>query len=217
MIHSIPRLYPILDTKVLAKRRFPLLEAARLLLDGGVHLMQWRCKTAIGRREIEELDKLAELCARSSARLIVNDRADVAAMIHAPGVHVGQHDLPPDAVRRLMGPAAVIGFSTHNPQQFIEATGEPVDYIAIGPIFGTATKENPDPEVGLEVLSRCVRETSLPVVAIGGITRDNARQVFEAGAASVAVVGDLFPDSCTADTLRQRLSEWTGLLESAVL
>lgn len=216
-MNAMPRLYPILDVTLLAQRKLPVLEAARVLLDSGIHLMQWRCKTAIGRRELDELDRLAELCARASAMLIVNDRADVAAMVEAPGVHVGQQDLAPEAVRRLMGPAAFIGFSTHNHQQFIQATGEPVDYIALGPIFGTTTKENPDPEVGVEMLARCASETHLPLVAIGGITRANAQQVLEAGAASLAVIGDLFPDPCTPDALRQRLAEWAMATEAAVL
>ena len=209
---TLPKLYPILDTGLLERRQFPLIEAARIFLESGVHLLQWRCKSVIGREQLEQLDRLMSLCQKHSAMLIVNDRADVAMMAGAPGVHIGQEDLPPAMVRQLLGPRATIGYSTHNREQFIAGTKLAVDYLALGPIFGTTNKENPDPVVGLEELASCAGLTTLPVVAIGGITRSNARQVLAQGAASVAVIGDLVPDSCSADSLRHRLHEWMGLL-----
>ena len=214
---TIPKLYPILDTGLFERRQFPLLEAARLLLEAGVHLIQGRCKTAIGPEQVKQVDRLVALCGKHSAALIVNDRADLALMTGAGGVHVGQDDLPPTSVRQLVGPRALLGFSTHNRSQFLEATKMPVDYLAIGPIFGTRNKENPDPAVGLETLKLCAGLTRLPVVAIGGITRVNAQQIFAEGAASVAVIGDLVPDPCDADLLRHRIDAWMRLTESPVV
>ncbi len=208
----LPRLYPILDTALYAQRQFSLLEAARLLVDSGVHLMQWRCKVAVGTAELNELEELQELCQRSGATLVVNDRADLALMIGARGVHVGQTDLHPRAVRQLAGPQALLGYSTHNREQFLHAARLPVDYLALGPIYGTVNKESPDPEVGLETLQLCSGLTRLPVVAIGGITRANALKVFAAGAASVAVIGDLVPEHCDGGTFRHRLNEWLRIL-----
>lgn len=209
---NIPRLYPILDTKLFERRQFPLLEAARIFLESGIHLLQWRCKSTIGRDELDQVDKLVALCQRHSANLIVNDRADVAIMSGAQGVHVGQDDLPPPMVRQLMGPRVLLGYSTHNHEQFFEGTRLPVDYLAFGPIFGTTNKANPDPSVGLEKLKLCAGLTNLPIVAIGGITRANALQVLSEGASSVAVIGDLVPDPCDADSLRQRLHSWMRIL-----
>jgi thiamine-phosphate pyrophosphorylase len=209
---TLPRLYPILDTGVFERRQFPLLEGARIFLECGVHLLQWRCKTTIGREQLAEVDRLMALCHRHSAALIVNDRADVALMTGAQGVHVGQGDLPPEMVRQILGPRALIGYSTHNREQFFAGTKLPVDYLALGPIFGTTNKQNPDPNVGLDTLNLCAGLTSLPVVAIGGITRANAKEVVAEGAASVAVIGDLVPDPCDADSLRQRVHAWMRIL-----
>ena len=214
---TIPKFYPILDAALFERRQFPLLEAARLLLESGVHLIQWRCKTTIGSEQLTQIDRLVALCSKHSAALIVNDRADLALMAGAGGVHVGQDDLPPASVRQLVGPRTLVGFSTHTRSQFLEGTKMPVDYLAIGPIFGTRNKENPDPAVGLETLKLCADLTRLPVVAIGGITRGNAKQVFAAGAASVAVIGDMVPDPCDADTLRQRIHAWMWLTEGPVV
>ncbi|MFL6284963.1 MAG: thiamine phosphate synthase, partial [Pyrinomonadaceae bacterium] len=124
--------------------------------------------------------------------LIINDRADIALALGADGVHLGQDDMPPEAARSLLGGGAVVGFSTHGVEQAIAAARLPVDYIAVGPIFKTASKENPDPVVGLEGLRR-VREAvgRLPLVAIGGVTRENVPSVLDAGADSVAVISAL--------------------------
>src|SRR5258708_29563819 len=128
-----------------------------------------------------ELEEVAALCHRAGVTLVVNDRADLARLVGA-AVHLGQDDLPPAAVRRVLGAAGAIGFSTHNEAQLRAAAAEPVDYIALGPIFGTASKENPDPVVGLAELRRLRPLTTPPLVAIGGITPANALSVIAAHA-----------------------------------
>ncbi len=128
------------------------------------------------------------------------------------GLHLGQDDLPPALARRIVGDQAVIGFSTHNAEQLRAAAAEPVDYLALGPIFPTASKERPDPVVGLVRLSQWRPLTDRPLVAIGGITRDNAVSVLQAGADSVAVIRDLLPEPCTTESVRQRVKEWLHLL-----
>src|SRR5262249_51808870 len=140
--------------------------------------------------------------------LVVNDRADLAVLFGAI-LHLGQDDLPPAAARRVTGPNVRIGFSTHNETQLRSADAEPVDYLAIGPIFGTASKQNPDPVVGIRELARLRPLTAKPLVAIGGITRSNATAVIDAGADSVAIIGDLFPEEGTIET---RVVEWVRLL-----
>lgn len=129
------------------------------------------------------------------ARLIINDRVDIALALRADGVHLGQTDLEPEAARRVLGEGFIIGYSTHNLEQAVEAVRLPIDYLAVGPVFATTSKENPDPMVGLEGLSRIRLEIGdFPLVAIGGITRENARSVIEAGADSVAVIGALLSE-----------------------
>lgn len=139
---------------------------------------------------------------------MINDRVDIALMIGAAGVHLGQEDLPPQAARKLLGPNAIIGFSTHTLEQAVEAAKMPVDYIAFGPIFPTSTKENPDPTVGLERL-REIREATgkIPLVAIGGITRENAASVFEAGADSIALISDLISHAATIASKYREFNE----------
>jgi thiamine-phosphate pyrophosphorylase len=140
----------------------------------------------------------------------VNDRADIARLLGA-ALHLGQDDLLPSEARRIRGADTPIGYSTHNERQLLAAISQPADYLALGPIFGTASKQNPDPEVGVEELRRLRPLTDRPLVAIGGIARSNALQVIRAGADSVAVIGDLFPES---GTIRSRAREWLDLLSS---
>jgi thiamine-phosphate pyrophosphorylase len=144
-------------------------------------------------------------------QLIINDRADIAALLNA-GVHVGQDDLEPAVARRLLGPDAMLGYSTHNASQLLAADAELATYLALGPIFVTASKENPDPVLGLNELARLRPLTQRPLVAIGGITRLNARSALDAGADSVAVIADLLAESVTAKTLTQRIAEWLQLV-----
>jgi len=138
----------------------------------------------------------AKIAFRPGVQLIINDRVDVALAVGAHGVHLGQDDMPPEAARKLLGPDAIIGYSTHNIEQAIAATKLPIDYLALGPIFATTTKTDTAPVLGLEGL-RVVRQMigSFPLVAIGGITHANAREVIQAGADSVAVINAVLADS----------------------
>jgi thiamine-phosphate pyrophosphorylase len=134
-------------------------------------------------------------------------------MLLDAGEHLGQDDLPPQDARRLIGPGRLLGFSTHNEAQLRAAASEPVDYAAIGPIFGTTSKEKPDPVVGIEELSRLRTIAARPLVAIGGITRENVMSVLDAGADSVAVIGDLLPAGCNFESMRERMEQWQNLVK----
>ena len=204
----LPVFYPILDYETAERRGIAPADAARQILDAGARILQFRYKKFFSREAMAEAERIAELCANAGATFVMNDRADIARLLGA-ALHLGQDDLPPRAARRLVGEKTIIGFSTHNEMQLLAAASDPVDYLALGPIFGTASKENPDPVVGIEELRRLRKLTDRPVVAIGGITRENARAVIEAGADSVAVIGDLF----SADgRVGERVREWIHLL-----
>jgi thiamine-phosphate pyrophosphorylase len=139
---------------------------------------------------------------RLGIRVIINDRVDIAIAVKADGVHLGQDDLPPGRARLLLGESRIIGFSTHTLEQALAADLEPVDYVAIGPIYQTSTKENPDRVVGLEKVSEVRRSISKPLVAIGGITLHTALSVSEAGADSIAVISDLLSAGDIAERMR---------------
>ena len=209
----LPRVYPILDTEALAARGILLETAAAAFLDGGAGILQIRHKGHWSREVFATARTVARLCLECGVPLIVNDRADFALLLEA-GLHVGQDDLPPRDARRLMGSDVVIGFSSHNPQQLCAAGGEPVDYVALGPVFATASKRNPDPVTGVEQVTRCRALLEQPLVAIGGITLANAPDVLRAGADSVAVIAGLLPESPTAQSLRQRMEEWIQLAKT---
>ena len=209
---SLPAFYPILDTGVAARHGIGSVTAARQLLDSGVRILQVRHKGFLSREILETIERISQMCRDAGALFVVNDRADIARLTGA-ALHLGQDDLPPSAARKITGPDLIIGFSTHNEKQLRAAASEPVDYLALGPIFGTATKENPDPVVGLEELRRLRPLTGRPLVAIGGITRANAGAVLDAGADSVAVIGDLFPGDLFPEegNLRARAAEWLAV------
>ncbi len=183
------RLYAILDGQCFPQAN-SLFTAAEELVTAGCTLLQYRNKSNNAR---QMLDHARELRNRlpASVKLIMNDRADLCLATGFDGVHVGQDDLSPESVRRIIGPNRWLGVSTHNPEQLAEADQTSADYLAIGPVFATSTKENPDPVVGLEGVRRARQLTRKPLVAIGGITRANAASVIEAGAHSVAVISDL--------------------------
>lgn len=210
---KLPRVYPILDSESLAARGLRLETAAAALLEGGAGILQIRHKGHWGRDSFAAAQTVARFCAEAGATLIVNDRADFAMLLGA-GLHVGQDDLAPRDARRLMGSEPVMGFSSHNPKQLCAAGGEPVDYVALGPVFATASKRNPDPTVGVAEVSNCRALLEKPLVAIGGITLENAADVWKAGADSVAVIAGILPDPATAQTLRQRMEEWSKLAKS---
>lgn len=189
---ELPRLYAILDASC-----FPeapgLLAAAEELAAAGVTLIQYRNKQGSARQMLEAARELKRLVG-SRVKLILNDRADLTLAAGFDGVHLGQGDLSPQAARGLIGPDRLLGVSTHNPEQIAEACKTDADYLAIGPVFATDSKANPDPVVGLDGVRRARELTRKALVAIGGITRNNARSVIEAGADSVAVISDLIRD-----------------------
>jgi thiamine-phosphate pyrophosphorylase len=209
---NLPRLYPILDTESLAGRGVAIQAAAAAFLEGGAGILQIRHKGHWNRDVFESARQVARLCREAGAPLIVNDRADFAMLLEA-GLHVGQDDLAPGDARRLLGPGAVIGFSSHHADQLSAAGAEPVDYVAFGPVFPTASKRNPDPVVGVEQIRRCRALVEKPLVAIGGITLDNALDAIRAGADSVAVIAGLLPQTATARSLRERMEEWQLLVK----
>jgi thiamine-phosphate pyrophosphorylase len=209
----LPRIYSIVDTESLSARGIAVEVAAAAFLDGGAGILQIRHKGHWSRGVFESARAVARLCREAGAPLIVNDRADIALLLEA-GLHVGQDDLAPRDARKLMGPDAVIGFSSHNIDQLSAAGGEPVDYVAFGPIFLTASKQNPDPVVGVAEVRRCRALVEKPLVAIGGITLDNALSVLHAGADSLAVIAGLLPESPTAFSLRKRMEEWQQLVKA---
>ncbi len=198
-----PALYAILDPSIGGKTSLPL---ALQLADAGVRLMQLRDKRATPRELEARAREFTEKLSRRGVRLIVNDRPDIAAIAGAGGVHVGQEDLPVEEARRICGAPGWVGVSTHNLEQLREAVGTSADYIAVGPLFPTATKENPEPVVGIEFLRAARGLTRKPLVAIGGITVERAEEVFRAGADSVAVIRDLAPASDPAARARDYLA-----------
>ena len=198
------RLYPITDTKI---SRLSHARQVAQLTEGGAPLIQLREKGLAPREFYREAEIAMRVAHNNGAHLIINDRADIALALGASGVHLGQDDLPPDAARRLLGPDAIIGLSTHSVAQAQLAAGMPINYLAIGPIFSTSTKVNSEPVVGLDGLRR-VRDVvgAVPLVAIGGITAGNAPLVISAGADAVAVISALFAEeSGISDTTRNFL------------
>ena len=185
----LPRLYAILDSE-----NFPDTEALCLsaseLIDGGVTLLQYRNKSGNAGQMLEEARELKRRLP-NSVKLIMNDRADLCLAADFDGVHVGQDDLSPAGVRAVIGNSLWLGVSTHNPKELAEADKTAADYLAIGPVFPTLSKANPDPVIGLDGIRLARTLTRKPLVAIGGITRENCRSVIEAGADSVAVISDL--------------------------
>jgi len=183
-----PRLYAIIDPTLLTSSE---LDLAAALAESGVELIQYRNKTASSRQFFEISQQLSNALAPRGVRFIVNDRADIALLSGAGGVHVGQEDLGVEDARAICGPDRWVGVSTHTLEQVAEANLTSADYIAFGPIFPTATKKNPDPVVGTDLLRQVRRLTKKPIVAIGGITLERAAEVYRAGADSLAVIRDL--------------------------
>jgi thiamine-phosphate pyrophosphorylase len=201
----VPRLYPILVPSRIGNGALEnVLNFARELVAGGATLLQLREKH-LSAKEILRLARELRRTMPTEVKLIVNDRADLALAAQADGVHVGQDDIQPEAARRIIGPSRVLGVSTHCSEQVETADRTSADYLAIGPVFGTISKENLDPVIGLEGVRQARRLTRKALVAIGGITLQNCRSVIEAGADSVAVISELLgdPRKTTADFLRQ--------------
>jgi thiamine-phosphate pyrophosphorylase len=186
---SVPRLYPIVDAAYFSTTE-DLAAFAEELVAGGCTLLQYRNKNGNARVMLEQARELKQRVG-GRARLILNDRADLCLIAQFDGVHVGQDDLSPESARGIIGDGRWLGVSTHNPGQMREGDRTSADYLAIGPVFSTASKEGPDPVVGIEGVRQARRLTRRPLVAIGGITRSNAASVIESGADSVAVISDL--------------------------
>ena len=204
----LPRLYVILDAALLT---VPETECAQKLADAGVRLLQYRNKSVSPRELLDSSRRLSSQLAPQGLSFVVNDRADVASLIDATGVHVGQEDLSVEAARQVIGTEKWVGVSTHNLEQFERAAATSADYIAVGPVFFTSTKTNPDPVVGIDFIRRVRVLTNKPIVAIGGITLDRAAEVIRGGADSVAVASDILraPDS------GRRARQYMDLLEAA--
>jgi thiamine-phosphate pyrophosphorylase len=189
---DLPKIYPITDTQLSGLSHA---EQVARLIEGGASVIQLRDKFSAPREFYREAAAALQIARDHCARLIINDRVDIALALKADGVHLGQTDMPAAAARRLLGNEAIIGFSTHNTEQAKLATALPVDYLAFGPIFPTLTKENPDPVTGLAGLAElAATKGRLPLVAIGGITLANASEVLKAGADTLAMIAELVAD-----------------------
>ena len=206
MKFTLPKIYPITDTRISGLSH---LDQVRRLIAGGARLIQIRDKYAAAGEFFDAAVDAIRLAREHGVNIIINDRVDIAVTSDADGVHLGQDDLHPDDARRLLGENALIGLSTHSVEQARDAIRLPVNYIAIGPVFGTTTKADPDPVVGLDGL-KAVRDEigDFPLVAIGGITRINARSVLDAGADSVAIISDLLHDP---ERIQQAMRELNDL------
>lgn len=196
-------LYPLTD-RVLSGLSHA--EQVSCLSEGGAALIQLREKTLSSLDFFSEAAEALRVARERRVKIIINDRVDIALALKADGVHLGQDDLPPAVARELLGPNVVLGFSTHNLKQALLAMQLPIDYIAIGPIFSTTTKQRPEPTVGLDDL-REIRQAvgTFPVVAIGGITSENGQDVLDAGADAVAIVSDIWTGSESAAARTERL------------
>jgi thiamine-phosphate pyrophosphorylase len=213
---TLPHLYAILDADAAARHGLTVPALARACLDGGASFLQVRAKHAPSGALLTMLDEIVARASAVRARVVVNDRADLARLAGAGGVHVGQDDLAPEAVRRVVGPGVLVGLSTHTRAQIDRALDAPIDYLAIGPVFATATKDTGYEAVGLTMVEYGARRAAgrqtgpLPIVAIGGVTLERARSVIAAGATSLAVIGDLF----VGRDPEARTREWVATLPS---
>ena len=199
-------LYPILDTAACRRAGVDPVALARAVAEARPDVAQFRHKGPYTREIFAQAERVAGLLRAAGVRLVINDRADVARMLGADGVHLGQHDLEPARARAVVGSSVWVGYSTHHAGQLRAGDQEPVDYLAIGPVFATGSKHNPDPVLGVEALRELRRLTTKPLVAIGGITRANALAVLQTGVDAVAVISDLL-----AEDLDGRLQEWLRL------
>jgi thiamine-phosphate pyrophosphorylase len=199
---ALPPLYVILDAALLPSDP---IELTKKLLDAGARLFQYRSKTSSSRELLHASQALCMTVRQHGGTFLVNDRADISRLAGASGVHLGQDDLSVAAAREVVGADCLIGLSTHNLRQFVAAAESRPDYIAVGPIFPTGGKQNPDPVVGVDFIRTVRKLTMKPIVAIGGITLERAREVIEAGADSVAVISDILKAKNPADRVRQYL------------
>ena len=212
---AVPRFNPILDTTVLADRGCSALIAAEGLIEGGARILQYRHKDVWTQAHFDDAKRICDACQQSGVRFVINDRADFALLLKC-ALHVGQDDLPPVAARRVITDE-VMGFSTHSKLQLTRGNDEPVEYLSLGPIFATTSKLRPDPTVGVEEVRKLRALTKKPLVGIGGISMENAAQVLEAGANSVAVISKTLPERLDRASIRKRTEDWKRLLDSVRL
>lgn len=202
---NLPKIYPITDPRIVAISHA---EQVQKLIAGGAKIIQLRDKYAAPTDFYEAARAALEIARASNVKIIINDRADIALALKADGVHLGADDLPPERARKILGEQAIIGFSTHNLKQAVSALKLPIDYLAIGPVYTTRTKENPEKTVGIKGVKR-VREAvgDFPLVAIGGITAENCAEVFRSGADSAAIISGLLSDAGRiSDKMRRLMS-----------
>ncbi|MDQ3181009.1 MAG: thiamine phosphate synthase [Acidobacteriota bacterium] len=200
---NLPKIYPITDTRI---ANLSHTEQVEKLTRGGATLIQLREKSASPKDFYAQAKEVLEIARKYVVKIIINDRVDIALTLKADGVHLGQDDLSPEHARKILGDKAIIGFSTHNLKQAVEAMKFPIDYVATGPVFATRTKKNSDAVIGVEGVIK-VREAigDFPLVAIGGINLENFQEVLDAGADSVAIISDLVSE---ADKITERLKEF---------
>jgi len=189
----LPRFYPILDAGLLLRAGISIESFANELYAAGIRFLQYRDKDASDKLFLERAAVLRQIFRSSDCYLILNDRVSLVGSACYEGIHVGQEDLSPAETRAILGSKVLIGVSTHGEHQIVTADQSPADYVAIGPVFATSSKQDPDPVVGLAGVRGARAFTGKPLVAIGGITRSNCAAVLEAGADSVAVISDLIP------------------------
>ena len=204
----LPRLYVILDAALLT---VPDTECAQRLADAGVRLIQYRNKAASSGELLESSKRLSSQLTAQGVSFVVNDRADVAALADATGLHLGQQDLGVEEARAVIGAGKWVGVSTHNLEQFERAAATSADYLAVGPVFSTSSKANPDPVVGIDFIRKVRALTDKPIVAIGGITLERAAEVIRAGADCAAVISDIL----LAPDPGKRARQFIDLLEAA--
>lgn len=203
---SVPSFYPILDTALLRRSGYDVRLAAEAILRAGVQVLQYRHKDAWTQTDFNEAEQIRNLCVEQGCVFVINDRADFARVLGA-GLHVGQYDLPPVAARKIIE-SLPLGFSTHNRRQLTYGNDEPVDYLSIGPIYPTTSKLKPDPVVGIAGVKTLRPITKKKVVAIGGISLENAAEVFRAGADSVAVISELLPPDRSYEGVTEIAKRW---------
>ena len=209
---ALPPLYVILDAALLPSDP---IELTKKLLDAGARLFQYRSKTSSSRELLHTSQALCLTVRQHGGTFLVNDRADIAHLAGASGVHLGQNDLSVSAARKIVGNDCLIGLSTHDLRQFEAAVESSADYIAVGPIFPTSGKQNPDPVAGVDFIRTVRKLTAKPIVAIGGITLERTREVIEAGADSVAVISDILKGKNPADRVHQYLQTIPAAAQSA--
>jgi thiamine-phosphate pyrophosphorylase len=191
---KLPRLYAIVDIDACARAQRIPIDVADAFLSAGASCLQLRAKGSESGALLDLAREMTAAARRAAASVIVNDRADIAALAEADGVHVGQDDLPAAFARRLVGDLRVVGLSTHTESQLESAVAEPISYLAVGPVFGTGTKDTGYDAIGLDAVRRAAaiaKRAGLPLVAIGGITLERAPAVIDSGADSVAIISDL--------------------------